>query len=116
MHLPLQAGDDVPPALCSSIPAGVDALAGRLTVALELLAQLLGAVQLQPNVVLPLLRTVSQILTVQDLQMLQVKAIGVTLTSSAASRIRLAAAKPLELPLICGCKQLANSCPRSCGM
>ena len=57
----------------------MDALAGRLTVALELLAQLLGAVQLQPNTVLPLLRTVSQILTVQDLQMLQVKAIGVLL-------------------------------------
>ena len=62
---------------CSSIPREVDALAGRLTVALELLAQLLGAVQLQPSTVLPLLRTVSQILTVQDLKMLQVKAIGV---------------------------------------
>ena len=60
-----------------SIPAEVDALAGRLTVALELLAQLLGAVQLQPNLVLPLLRTVSQVLTVQGLSMLQVKAIGV---------------------------------------
>ena len=51
-------------------------MAGRLTVALELLAQLLGAVQLQPSIVLPLLRTVSQVLTVQNLEMLQVKAIG----------------------------------------
>ena len=55
----------------------MEALAGRLTVALELVAQLLGSVQLQPSIVLPLLRTVSQTLTVSDLQMLQVKAIGV---------------------------------------
>ena len=61
---------------CRSIPAEVGALAGRLTVALELLAQLLGAVQLQPSIVLPLLRAVSQVLTVQNLEMLQVKAIG----------------------------------------
>ena len=54
----------------------MDVLAGRLTVALELLPQLLGAVQLQSSTVLLLLRTVSQVLTVQDLTMLQVKAIG----------------------------------------
>ena len=52
------------------------ALAGRLTVALELLAQLLAAVQLQASIVLPLLRTISQTLTVQGLELLQVKAIG----------------------------------------
>ena len=61
--------------LCS-IPPAVGALAGRLTVALELLAQLLAAVQLQASTVLPLLRTISQTLTVQGLEMLQVKAIG----------------------------------------
>lgn len=62
--------------LSCSIPLEVGVLAGRLTVALELLAQLLGAVQLQANIVLPLLRIVSQTLTVQGLEMLQVKAIG----------------------------------------
>ena len=51
-------------------------LAGRLTVALELLAQLLGAVQLQASIVLPMLRTTAQTLTVRGLEMLQVKAIG----------------------------------------
>ena len=56
------------------------ALAGRLTVALELLAQLLAAVQLQPSTMLPLLRTISQTLTVQGLELLQVKAIGTPLT------------------------------------
>ena len=59
-----------------SIPSAVGALAGRLTVALELLAQLLAAVQLQASTVLPLLRTISQTLTVQGLELLQVKAIG----------------------------------------
>ncbi|CAK0782901.1 hypothetical protein CVIRNUC_006096 [Coccomyxa viridis] len=58
-----------------SIPPAVGALAGRLTVALELLAQLLAAVQLQASTVLPLLRTISQTLTVQGLELLQVKAI-----------------------------------------
>lgn len=67
----------ITPSPCSTIPAEVDALAGRLTVALELLAQLLGAVQLQPSIVIPLLRTVSQVLTVQGLNLLQVKALGV---------------------------------------
>ena len=59
-----------------SIPSEVAVLAGRLTVALELLAQLLGAVQLQASIVLPMLRTAAQTLTVQGLEMLQVKAIG----------------------------------------
>ena len=54
----------------------MDALAGRLTVALELLGQLLAAVQLQASTVLPLLRTINQTLTVQGLELLQVKAIG----------------------------------------
>ena len=53
------------------------ALVGRLATALELAGGLLGAVALQPNSVLPLLRAACQALTVDDgLDTLQVKCIG----------------------------------------
>jgi len=58
------------------IPAVVEVLAGRLESVLELLGKLLGVVQLQASMVLPLLRTALQILTVKDLHLLQIKAVG----------------------------------------
>jgi hypothetical protein len=59
------------------IPDAVGLLTGRLESVLELLGKLLGVVQLQPNMVLPLLRTACQILTVEDLHVLQIKSVGV---------------------------------------
>lgn len=42
---------------------------------------LLGVVQLQANMVLPLLRTACQVLTVEGLDILHVKAVGLCLIS-----------------------------------
>jgi hypothetical protein len=61
------------------IPSIVNLLAGRLDTSLELLGKLLGVVQLQANSVLPLLRAASQVLTVEGLQVLQLKSIGVSM-------------------------------------
>lgn len=58
-------------------PAVLGALTGRLAAALEPAGGLLGAVSLQPNSVLPLLRAACQALTVDGgLDTLQVKCIG----------------------------------------
>lgn len=59
------------------VPEVMGALAGRLANALELAGGLLGAVALQPNAVLPLLRAACQALAVDGgLDALQVKCIG----------------------------------------
>ncbi len=60
----------------------MDILASRLESVLELLGKLLGVVQLQANLVLPLLRTACQVLTVEGLDILHVKSVGPCLTSS----------------------------------
>ncbi len=64
------------------IPEAVGMLAGRLESVVELLGKLLGVVQLQPNMVLPLLRTACQVLTVEDLHVLQIKSVGTQLLPS----------------------------------
>lgn len=66
------------------IPEAVGMLAGRLESVVELLGKLLGVVQLQPNMVLPLLRTACQVLTVEDLHVLQIKSVGTQLLPSPA--------------------------------
>ncbi|CAL8470720.1 g10262 [Coccomyxa elongata] len=58
------------------VPGAVDTLASRLESVLELLGKLLGVVQLQANMVLPLLRTACQVLTVEGLDILHVKSVG----------------------------------------
>ncbi|BDA45698.1 Nipped-B-like protein [Coccomyxa sp. Obi] len=60
----------------TGVPGAVDTLASRLESVLELLGKLLGVVQLQANMVLPLLRTACQVLTVEGMDILQVKSVG----------------------------------------
>ncbi len=60
----------------------MDTLASRLESVLELLGKLLGVVQLQANMVLPLLRTACQNLTVEGLDILHVKSVGPCLAPS----------------------------------
>jgi len=62
--------------VCHRTNSDVSALTGRIDAALELLGSLLGVVQIQPNLVLPLLRTAGQVLTVEGVSMLHIKAIG----------------------------------------
>ncbi len=57
--------------------AAVEAVRGRVEVALEVLSGLLAAVRLPAHALGPLLRASAQALTIDGLPVLQVKAVGV---------------------------------------
>lgn len=59
------------------VPSTSRAIQSRLEVILQLIAQLMPVVQLQQSTLLPLLRVACQALTVQGLDLLQIKAAGV---------------------------------------
>ena len=58
------------------VPASARAVQSRLEVILQLMGQILSVVQLQQSTVLPLLRVACQTLTVDGLDLLQIKAAG----------------------------------------
>ena len=51
-------------------------LLGRMEAALQLLADLLGSIRVQPNLVLPMLRVACQTLTTHGTDLLQLSAVG----------------------------------------
>ena len=61
------------------MPSTSRAIQSRLEVILQLMAQLMSVVQLQQSTVLPLLRVACQTLTVQGLDLLQIKDAGMAL-------------------------------------
>ena len=60
----------------SRVPSTSRGIQSRLEVILQLIAQLMSVVQLQQNTLLPMLRVACQTLTVQGLDLLQIKAAG----------------------------------------
>ena len=64
--------------LACRMPEAATALAGRLESVLELLGQLLATFRPPANALLPVLRVAGQTLTLQGLQLLQMKATGET--------------------------------------
>ena len=68
-----------PRTLCvrSRVPSTARAIQSRLEIILQLIAQLMSVVQLQQSTLLPLLRVACQTLTVQGLDLLQIKAAGI---------------------------------------